>query len=76
MASAKQFYFKATWFDGDSGYERYETGFIAAATAGDAYARFEEYYGSEFVGAYLEPVGDAIMRVDENGCHDIMEDQF
>ena len=76
MASAKLLYFKATWFDGDIVYERYETGFIAAATAGDAYARFEEYYGSEFVGAYLEYVTDAIMLVDENVCHDIMEDQF
>lgn len=76
MASAKLFYFKATWFDEDSGYKRYETGFIAAATAGDVYARLEEYYGSEFVGAYLEYVTDAIMRVDENVCHDIMEDQF
>lgn len=75
MASAKQFYFKVTWFDEDSGCERYETGFIAAATAGDAYARLEEYYGSEFVGAYLEYVTDAIMLVDENVCHDIMEDQ-
>lgn len=76
MASARQFYFKATWFDRDSGCERCETGFIAAETAGDAYARCEEYYGSEFVGAYLEPIGDAIMLVDENMCHDIMEDQF
>lgn len=76
MASARQFYFKATWFDEDSGCERYETGFIAAATAGDAYACLEEYYGSEFVGAYLEYVTDTIMLVDENVCHDIMEDQF
>lgn len=76
MENIKQFYFKATWFDEGSGCERYETGFIAAETAGDAYARCEEYYGSEFVGAYLEPVGDAIMLVDENVCHDIMEDQF
>lgn len=76
MASVRQFYFKATWFDEDSGCERYETGFIAAETAGDAYAHCEKFYGSEFVGAYLEPVGDAIMLVDENVCHDIMEDQF
>lgn len=76
MANIKQFYFKATWFDEGSGCERYETGFIAAETAGDAYARCEEYYENEFVGAYLEPVGDAIMLVDENVCHDIMEDQF
>lgn len=76
MANIKQFYFKATWFDECSRCERCETGFIAAETAGDAYARCEEYYGSEFVGAYLEPVTDAIMLVDENVCHDIMEDQF
>lgn len=76
MASVRQFYFKATWFDEDSGCERYETGFIAAETAGDAYAHCEKFYGSEFVGAYLEPVADAIMLVDENVCHDIMEDQF
>lgn len=76
MASVKQFYFKVTWFDEDSGCERYETGFIAAETAGDAYANCEKFYGSEFVGAYLEPVGDAIMLVDENVCHNIMEDQF
>lgn len=76
MASVKQFYFKVTWFDEDNGCERCETGFIAAETAGDAYALCEEYYESEFVGAYLEPVGDAIVLVDENMCHDIMEDQF
>ena len=35
----------------------------------------KEYYGSEFIGAYLEYVTDAIMLVDENVCHDIMEDQ-
>ena len=76
MARAIQFYFKATWFDEDSGCKRCETGFIAAETAGDAYAHCEKFYGREFVGAYLESVGDAIMLVDENVCHDIMEDQF
>lgn len=77
MASARQFYFKATWFDEDNKCEQCETGFIAAETAGDAYARCEEYYGSDFIGAYIEPATDcAIMLVNENVCHDIMEDQF
>lgn len=76
MADARQFYFKATWYDTDNGCEKYETGFIAAETPGDAYTRCEEYYGSEFIGAYIEPAADAIMLVDENVCHDIMEDQF
>lgn len=76
MANVKQFYFKATWFDEGNNCEQCDTGFIAAETAGDAYARCEQYYGSDFVGAYLEPVADAIIFVDENICHDIMEDQF
>lgn len=76
MASARQFYFKVALYGETKGCVHYETGFIAAETASDAYARCEEYYGSEFVGAYLEPIGDAIMLVDESVCHDIMGDQF
>lgn len=77
MASARQFYFKATWFDEDNKCEQYDTGFIAAETAGDAYAHCEKLYGSDFIGAYIESATDcAIMFVNENICHDIMEDQF
>ena len=77
MASARQFYFKATWFDEGDNCEQCDTGFIAAETAGDAYVHCEKFYGSDFIGAYIEPVTDcAIMFVNENVCHDIMEDQF
>lgn len=77
MTDARQFYFKAVLCGETKGCEQYETGFIAAETAGDAFTYCEEYYGSDFIGAYIEPATDcAIMLVDENVCHDIMEDQF
>ena len=45
--------------------------------AGDAFADCEEYYGSDFIGAYIELATDcAVMLVNESVCHDIMEDQF
>lgn len=77
MAHVRQFYFKATLYNRDDQCEQYETGFVAAETAGDAYNYCEEYYGSDFVGAYIEYAADcAIMLVDETICRDIMEDQF
>lgn len=77
MTDARQFYFKAVLYGESKGSERYETGFIAAKTAGDAFADCEEYYGSDFIGAYIELATDcAVMLIDENVCHDIMEDQF
>lgn len=77
MTDARQFYFKVALCDETKGCVHYETGFIAAKTAGDAFADCEEYYGSDFIGAYIELATDcAVMLVDESVCHDIMEDQF
>lgn len=77
MTDARQFYFKVALYGETKGCVHYETGFIAAKTAGDAFADCEEYYGSDLIGAYIEPATDcAVMLVDESVCHDIMEDQF
>lgn len=77
MTDARQFYFKVALYGETKGCVHYETGFIAAKTAGDAFADCEEYYGSDLIGAYIELATDcAVMLVDESVCHDIMEDQF
>ena len=77
MTDTRQFYFKVALYVETKGFVHYETGFIAGKTGGDAFADCEEYYGSDFIGAYIEPATEcAVMLVDESVCHDIMEDQF
>lgn len=47
------YYFKTTWYDQDEQETKYETGFVPAESAGEAYATLAETYRSDFVGAYL-----------------------
>lgn len=70
------YYFKTTWYDWDEQKEKYETGFVPAESAGETYATFAETYCSDFVGAYLEEIGDNYLICDENVAHDIMEQQW
>lgn len=70
------YYFKTTWYDRDEQKEKYETGFVPAESAGEAYATLAETYCSDFVGAYLEEIGDNYLICDENVAHDIMEERW
>lgn len=70
------YYFKATWYDDEEREEKYETGFVPAESAGEAYATLSETYGSDFVGAYLEEIGDTLLICEESVAHNIMEQQW